>query len=181
MVDIRNEPQLIPVPHFPVRLWLFWNGKVLIQVINVLRPMKIYNNNNKESFYMAQNLKELRVQNMKTQKKKKPNTKTRTAMSWEKLDETGGSWADVWKLRVWEHWECCLEASSKQQKQHSKMSVHQQISGWPVEFSIISQMMIWANEPVGKYEGQKTNKVAKYHQNAGRQKRQVWIGFKTPG
>ena len=33
--------------------------------------------------------------------------------------------------------------------------------------------MIGVNEPVGKYEGQKTNKVAKYHQNAGRQKWKV--------
>ena len=32
------------------------------------------------------------------------------------------------------------------------MSVHQQISGWSMEFSIISHMMIVANEPVGKYE-----------------------------
>ena len=39
--------------------------------------------------------------------------------------------------------------------------------------------MIGANESVGKYEGQKTNKVTKCHQNAGRQKRQVWIGFET--
>ena len=75
---------------------------------------------------------------------------------------------------------CCLEANSRQQKQHSEMSVHQQISGWSVEFSSISQMMIGANDLVGKYEGQKTNKVAKYHQNAWRQKWQVWIGFKTP-
>ena len=35
-------------------------------------------------------------------------------------------------------------------------------------------MMIWANEPVGKYEGQKINKVAKYHQNAGKQKLRLW-------
>ena len=56
----------------------------------------------------------------------------------------------------------------------AKWAFHQQISGWSVEFSIISQMMIGANEPVGKYEGQKTNKVAKYHQNAGRQKWQ-WL------
>ena len=29
-------------------------------------------------------------------------------MSWGKLDEKGGSWADVWKPRVWEHCESCL-------------------------------------------------------------------------
>ena len=37
---------------------------------------------------MGQNLKELRAPNMKT---RKTNSNTRTAMSWEKLDETGGS------------------------------------------------------------------------------------------
>ena len=32
----------------------------------------------------------------------------RTAMSWKKLDKTGESWADIWKLRVWDHCEHCL-------------------------------------------------------------------------
>ena len=91
-------------------------------------------------------------------KTRKTNSKTRTAVSWEKVDETGESWADVWKPRVWEHCKCCLEANSKQQKKHNEMSVYQHISGWSVESSMISQMMIGANEPVGKYEGQKTKK-----------------------
>ena len=102
--------------------------------------------------------------------------------------ELGKAWRKRWVLRwrlkefgnIANSCKCCLEANSRQQKQHSEMSVHQQISGWSVEFSSISQMMIGANDLVGKYEGQKTNKVAKYHQNAWRQKWQVWIGFKTP-
>ena len=44
-----------------------------------------------------------------------------------------------------------------------------------------SQMMIRSNEPIVKHEGQKTNKkLAKYHQNAGRQKWKVCVGFETP-
>ena len=48
-----------------------------------LKHFNYSNNNNKEGFYMAQNLKELRALNMKT---RKTISKTRTAMSWEKLD-----------------------------------------------------------------------------------------------
>ena len=48
-----------------------------------------------------------------------------------------------------------------------------------MEFSVISQMMSASNEQVGKYEGQKTNKVTK-PSNADRRKQQVYIGFETP-
>ena len=47
------------------------------------------------------------------------------------------SWADVWKPWVWDSCECCLEINSKQQKQRSEKSVHQQISVWSLGLSII--------------------------------------------
>ena len=125
----------------------------------------------------------------KSMKNSEPNMKTRKTRFTSMYGyELGKAWRKRWVLRwhlkefgnIANSCKCCLEANSRQQKQHSKMSVHQQISGWSVEFSSISQMMIGSNDLVGKYEGQKTNKVAKYHQNAWRQKWQVWIGFKTP-
>ena len=60
---------------------------------------------------MAQNQKQLRAPNMKQRQNQKKKKKKPT-VSWETLDENGGSWADIWKPRVWEYLLFSLVSSS---------------------------------------------------------------------
>ena len=125
----------------------------------------------------------------KSMKNSEPNMKTRktrlqacTAMSWEKLDEKDGSWGDVWKslgtLQIAANavWKRIPDSRSSIAKW--VFTSKYQVDPWSFQVFLRwwSERTTW----LASMKDRRQNKVAKYHQNAWRQKWQVWIGFKTP-